>query len=125
MEPKDLRLGNLILDPDGAIDKVVGYHWGDSGMGYVFRLDKYPNNPSITIINPIPLTEEWLIKFGFEKSSGRTKHYHHWDNGVTAIKQVLGEFGMEGVFTKYVHSLQNLFFALTQEELTIKQPTTS
>jgi len=64
---------------------------------------------------PIPLNEEWLLKFGF---SG-------WDKGNYTMILSNGNF-MEFEYViakniKYVHQLQNLYFALTNEELTIKQ----
>ena len=79
--------------------------------------------------NPIPLTKEWLLRFGF-------KHTGSNDNGeIFAIPKSdiwiieaepyerPNEFHLDEYFdTKiyYVHQLQNLYFALTSEELTIK-----
>jgi hypothetical protein len=79
---------------------------------------------------PIPLTEEWLLKFGFER------HHSDYGNGVIYIKDVPNnnefkwgvypfELGSGFIINKsknlkYVHQLQNLYFALTNEELTMK-----
>lgn len=75
---------------------------------------------------PIPLTEEWLLKFGFK--SHLDTIWIHWskESGLFQISTRLpqGSYGLwingtMGCF-EYVHQLQNLFFALTGEELTIK-----
>ena len=72
----------------------------------------------------IPLTEEWLIRFGFEKTS----YFKDW--GMRYFKKGIciyledGEFRFyyqtNRAFTSYdsVHEIQNLYFSLTGEELT-------
>jgi hypothetical protein len=75
----------------------------------------------------IPLTEEWLIKFGFLKEELKTRTYwHNYD-----IKLIKG-YKRDGYPfhlvcnilsvkpIRYVHELQNLHFALTGIELTLK-----
>jgi hypothetical protein len=72
---------------------------------------------------PIPLTEEWLLKFGFEKSMSWT--YVIELKGNLKLVYYLGEKGWSIGFKsysdfsnlEYVHQLQNLYFALTGEEL--------
>ena len=80
-------------------------------------------------IKPIPLTEEWLLKFGLqpnkwfcensfcivEDKTGDT-HYGWCMKVQNASHTKEIEFG----YFKYVHQLQNLYFALTGEELTFK-----
>tara|TARA_R110002167_G_C12288573_1_gene615858 strand:- start:203 stop:562 length:360 start_codon:yes stop_codon:yes gene_type:complete len=70
-------------------------------------------------IKPIPLTEEWLLKFGFEENTTS------WTNYKTRPCVKIGKQGKYlyyngGSRIVYVHQLQNLYFALTSEELTIK-----
>lgn len=80
----------------------------------------------------IPLTEEWLIKFGCKenfvfhigKDSGSL-----WDIQVlTNHKNEVWAYNQEGEMVcflatcEYVHTFQNLYFALTGQELTLKQP---
>ncbi len=66
MKAQELRIGNLIyarttLHSWDAICSITGLN--HKGI-YV----KYGNGYIIPIkINPIPLSEEWLLKFGFEK----------------------------------------------------------
>tara|TARA_B110000285_G_C15119691_1_gene616346 strand:- start:2073 stop:2405 length:333 start_codon:yes stop_codon:yes gene_type:complete len=66
---------------------------------------------------PIPLTEEWLKRFGFEYSD------LNGDSGLWKIppfqiygkcNQFIYEYALD---VNYVHQLQNLYFALTGEEL--------
>ena len=78
-------------------------------------------------LQPIPLTVEWLLKFGFEKSGLWT--YVIELQGNLKLVYYLGEKGWSIGFKSYsdfsnlyyVHQLQNLYFALTGEELTIKK----
>ena len=76
---------------------------------------------------PIEITEEWLLKFGFKKRKNR--HLFHWENKIV-ISEYKDEFenffypktGYDIRFSneiKYVHQLQNLYFALTGAELTV------
>ena len=77
---------------------------------------------------PINLTEEWLVKFGFEKA--QDKGYLELDVSIGLSIIWLGYLAIEvnGYITSlsekeqiYVHELQNLVHALTGEELTLKQ----
>jgi hypothetical protein len=83
--------------------------------------------------DPIPLTEEWLLKFGFEyKVEELGVRFYEIQIGISFISlSIEGHFNinsgesywyMDRDFKapKYVHQLQNLYFALTGEELTIK-----
>lgn len=78
-------------------------------------------------IKPIPLTEEWLLKFGFRHDLDQ-EIWNHDNICISYLAERL-ERGFKlyanheyeiGVPFKYVHQLQNLCFALTGEELTIK-----
>lgn len=78
--------------------------------------------------DPIQLTEEWLVKFGFEKA--QDEQYLKLDVSIGLIIIWLGYLAIEvnGYITSisekeqiYVHELQNLCFALTGKELTLKQ----
>ena len=65
----------------------------------------------------IPLTKEWLLKAGFERLFHTGSTYSLRDFNVS-------DFGENGIYhydvkqpIKYVHQLQNLYFAMTGEEL--------
>jgi hypothetical protein len=78
---------------------------------------------------PIPLTKEWLVKFGytetgfmgFEKgfSNNSILHIQFMAGGViTGFIEGDSTYNLIGKID-FVHQLQNLFFALRGEELTI------
>jgi len=66
---------------------------------------------------PILITEEWLLKFGFENDDDQ----RYFKNGIYLI---LYDEGCTILHNQihinyfYVHQLQNLYFALTGKELT-------
>jgi hypothetical protein len=75
----------------------------------------------------IPLTEEWLLKLGFTKKEN--KQYWYKENNMLRFVLLYGslhcsigddENGMLYKIISFIHELQNLYFALTNEELTIK-----
>jgi len=112
MKASELRLGNLIYDIPERGGKIISVNkvWiDDDGESLYFDL-----------CNPIPLTEEWLLKFGFEKKDSIFSK-----TLLFGILQKNGIFFCEimegGVNVKCVHQLQNLYFALTGEELEIKE----
>lgn len=102
----------------------IGFYYMYNGS--VFEMDRTTLSRILILgdeyeYEPIPLTEEWLIKFGFIKN---TRFYRHpktmWDYSL--IDNELELFsGWDGdtytVSCKYVHQLQNLYFALTGQEL--------
>ena len=128
MKANELRLGNYIIF-DGKITEVQKV---DIGL----ILDGYHKE----YYKPIPLTEEWLIKSGFKFYDGSELYgYLYYDKRITenlvlTISEKNGIytwcFGDEDLITedwleiKHVHQLQNMWFALTGEELTIKEDET-
>lgn len=77
--------------------------------------------------NPIPLTEEWLIKFGFEEDDDDylKSITESLDLQVNIKRNRIVLEGYDGVNfleikPQYVHQLQNLFYYLCGEELQIK-----
>jgi hypothetical protein len=126
MKANELRIGNF-LQSDTNIIKIVGvvkkdiYYYHNKKNLYVLELNNF---------KPIPLTEEWLIKFGFEKKIDCYKNINYNFNGYFASFDCdnpmwFGEDGCCEQVTikdniKYVHQLQNLYFAVTGEELTMK-----
>ena len=79
--------------------------------------------------NPIPLTEKWLLKFGFEETEKRTWELSQIGNDIdlcislndgkgTAILWQADPIYIQNIDN--IHQLQNLFFALTGEELKVK-----
>ena len=125
MEAKELRIGNYIHPLLDKKEVAEICYIGENDFGYERLSDKeYFQGNSI---KPIPLTEEWLVKFGFELED--EKIYYHLDSYEDIyITKTSYSFSIYNAthFTnikqgiKYVHQLQNLYFALTNEELIIK-----
>jgi hypothetical protein len=113
MKANELRLGNLFIEEHSdKIIEVIGLEKNKIIFSGMF-LDKWQ-------AKPIPLTEEWLLKFGF---SIHEDGYITCPNGYQWILHLDNEFEFEAlnIIVVYVHQLQNLYFALTNKELTIKQ----
>ena len=114
MKANELRIGNWVeLNQTGETTYTT------------IQPSSFSVKPEI-YFKPIPLTEDWLEKFGFEL--GKVKvglpAFKHPDLEMTLVFYD-GSFGIAGAKKQppldYVHQLQNLYFALTGEELTIKQ----
>jgi hypothetical protein len=87
---------------------------------------------SIESYCPIPLTEEWLVKFGFEffcKLQDTTAYCIGKLNnfiivptsGKWEIRYRVDERFSRYLSIEFVHQLQNLYQVLTGEELTLKE----
>lgn len=76
---------------------------------------------------PIPLTEEWMVRFGFKDNeytfdlhSGRKTITFNWSSRIISTGYRSGLYCKKYRHIQYVHQLQNLYFALSGEELTFK-----
>jgi hypothetical protein len=119
MKANELRIGNKFYLPNGKVG-TISYH---EIRLMIVALDK-PN------YQPIPLTEEWLVKFGFVVEgddlcldAGRLIFMWYNDDEFVHLINFLN-LQVKRTDTilsiQYVHQLQNLYFALTGEELTFK-----
>lgn len=120
MKANELRIGNWVYIPQHKENKQIGAIYEN---GRFMTKDFQHSFSSIECASPIPLSEEWLLKFGFEKK----------ENGVfinnIAISNTHGWFTYNASFYEYdnlididhVHQLQNLYFSLIGEELTINE----
>jgi hypothetical protein len=121
MKATDLRIDNYYQAKSLEKKEYEPYH----------RLDSYSMCQALhneINLKPIPLTEDWLIRLGFEQAMNgwfckkeylwlrQYKLNNQWFAGVNGIGDI------DCTRIDYVHQLQNLYFALTGEELTIKQP---
>lgn len=116
MEASELRIGNLV-DYAGDTVEVEGMKYRDE-KGYQ-RVYLKTGGAKKDFLSPILITEEWLIKFGLEKDEGDVFHTK-WFKCFINPNGILCLVGYENNHQniKYVHQLQNLYFALTGEELT-------
>lgn len=111
MENTELRIGNWV---QSRIE--IGQKWD-----VIVSVNDFIGN--YKLFEPIKLTEEWLLKFGFNTSE--------WDDN-TSFRLMINDYNsivinlefdyikigdLELKNIKYVHQLQNLVFALTNEEL--------
>jgi len=128
METKELRIGNLLQSKYFADNISVR----GIGKNCIWLNDnEHPGPISIDYLEPIPLTEEWLEKLGLTKSTldndfePNEPKWYSWIKGAFNLEiQSNGEIWFELYshykHIKWVHELQNLYFALTEEELIIK-----
>ena len=96
MEEKELRIGNYV-----------------NIEGEIFKVDLQELYYNSSLMTPVPLTEEWLIKFGFEKAYETCYQYKDF---ILNDKFIMMDIDIT-IQLKHVHQLQNLYFALTGEEL--------
>jgi hypothetical protein len=114
MKANELRIGNFIkFSEDGTIFTVGSIE----ERGFTVQNDEETAWIEAEEFEPIPLTEEWLLKFGFEKNyrvNWRLKSGYHW---IEVNLHSVYINGQQVVLIEYVHQLQNIYFALTGEEL--------
>lgn len=118
IQANELRIGNYLQSPKGKTFEVLAHD-----IVFVDGCE--------SLAEPIPITEEWLLKFGFENISSKNT-LDYWivgENPYMAgepffhIKHQIGNnnyfFMNIGYCIKYVHQLQNQYFALTGSELVL------
>lgn len=124
MKANELRIGNLvksIVNLGGSLAEKCRFDKD------IFQVNKdFIFHDLAEKCQGIPLTSEWLLKFGFAKiSSLGFKKEYLLNRQVMIYRTTEGDFyfnwGNEDTEIMFVHELQNLFFALTGQELTIKE----
>lgn len=104
MKATEHRLGNLIYNPiQKEVVTLVAIEQGNRPI----TLGKRGTSSfsGFTCLEPIPLTEEWLLKFvKIQWISKDINGIFYWFNG-------------EKKYLKFVHSLQNMYFCIEQKEL--------
>jgi hypothetical protein len=126
MKANELRIGNLFQDRSGKILRLE-YWYRNKPAQKVFTekrrwngwelVEDYPLTEDLEYCKPIPLTEERLLEFGFEKDV--SKYNICWFLNHVYIWFVDGKYINElDLPIDYVHQLQNLYFTLKGEELT-------
>ncbi len=125
MKAQDLRIGNYVFDKHGRIATVKTIGMFDNirltASGYY-----YFESAKLFYCKPIPITEEWLLRFGFEQEYGIMSFVKDDRSSIKITYETLADFYRLYPYTykiKYVHQLQNLYHALTGEELTLKETT--
>jgi hypothetical protein len=128
MEAKELRLGNYVLSSynNDRTSIVTGICEAHIEVQFLERAENMVNGQICypSKLNPIPLTEEWLSKIGFEYNYFEGYSYYleiiKHKFGITYVIESNSFYCNLGIDIKYVHQVQNIYFSLTGKELTIK-----
>ncbi len=137
MKATELRIGNIIGD-GRFMFTVIGIKGGivDGSVYGVLKMKEIEDFYSMETyslnefnIEGISLTEEWLLKFGWGYHKSEDCIYYSKSWGKNGIEIIVKDYHYSGFelelgkarykFIEYVHQLQNLYFALTGNELTI------
>ena len=143
MKATQFRIGNILADKNGnpiIMEELLQNYYNSKGdFSTLYRDAK-----------PIPITEEWLLKFGFDRKKF-TDGSEYLEIDKTVYNKIRNPIHSNNEFWKcyrfqffknewyfgiykdpnsnqffvqkkirYIHQLQNLYFALTDEELEIK-----
>ena len=125
MKAQELRIGNWYLGNGDYPEQITSKD-----------IVELSDDPLDDYYEPMPLTEEWLLNFGFEQyghknennpmelrvkdivfhiySPSKDHNKKHWHTTAS------NGFSHRELDVKHVHQLQNLYFALTGEELETK-----
>tara|TARA_R110000851_G_C12635195_1_gene518330 strand:- start:61 stop:459 length:399 start_codon:yes stop_codon:yes gene_type:complete len=126
MKVEELRVGILVGVEDiesvipVTINGLVQVVNNEPYDVHVKWSDGFYSEIQIKEIKRIPLTEEWLLKFGYQKCSFRDNHMVIQGHTIWICNDLfLCE--KNGMVLMYVHQLQNLYFALTSKELIVSK----
>lgn len=157
MNANELRIGNWVKIKDDIFEEgreigydiyktnefqITGFNDGSSMKGCkVICFYEIPSKVGGIIhsgcrdidMDPIPLTEEWLIELGFKKGNNSFYHKNGWlDVSLPTVHYsfdiwrgnedypTTSDWSEIPLNVDYVHQLQNLYFALTGKELELK-----
>jgi hypothetical protein len=123
INPRELRIGNAFIAPHGGFERVSSIDTGF--INTVYHYEK---------CNPAPLTEEQIIKCGFEKTNF-TWYDKSVSEGIFVRGNLFVEFCNEGIIVlaritpskgnefistvQFAHQLENFFFLLNGFELSL------
>lgn len=133
MKASELRIGNLVYVTDN-LTNLIFEEITPINIHNLMHLTGWDKSPVDIEFKPIPLTEEFLLKFRFEpinKHDNTFITYADWthnyflqldvrkgDNKYLILDNSFDDLrAFSMVDIEYVHQLQNLYFALTGEEL--------
>ncbi len=122
MKANELRIGNLVYVSDNQTN-LIFQEITPINIHNLMHLTGWDKSPVDIEFEPIPLTKEFLLKFGFIY---RGIYYHFPYNDIFKLEQHKlnnaywlrhSSESLDCVRINYVHQLQNLYFALTGNEL--------
>jgi len=118
MKANELRIGNYV-------NRVYAPYGNRTGQSFVEKIESGNSIDNLTLPSSfcegIPLSEEWLVRFGFkEPERGYEREFFY--EGFFCVRENKRDksiYYWGDVRLLYVHQLQNLYFALTGQELTL------
>lgn len=122
LKASDLRIGNKLLFLGDVVTFKNITEFREDGIFWIKTFEPKIESKNFHF-KPIPLTEEWLLKLGFTKLDGCFGFETQRGNLIIEedLCEITGDYNDIGFNSpcKYVHQLQNLYFALTGSELTV------
>lgn len=112
IKANELRIGNLVHDTEGKVNKITF-----QALKYLVIYDGAHQ------VKPIKITEEWLVNLGFTKINSKRFQYEYEHDALSNnLYGSTGCYYMSNITPEIasVHQLQNLYFALTGQELEVK-----
>lgn len=128
IKANEIKIGNLVLRNGFLIEEKDKYK----------EIKVSHNDITACVVDntsfkPIPLTEEWLLRFGFEIFKLNNGAYEVNLNDFFTLRFIPKDNWREkdafylysndddiGIIIQYIHTFQNTFFALTGQELELK-----
>ena len=131
MKATELRIGNkfecmgMVQTVFEICDNTDRGKYKQKGYEHIIRCEENGNQYKPIEISGIQLTEEWLLKLGFvtcyDDYEGEVRQYIKYPIIWVASDhyRIYNQWCFDYEI-KYVHQLQNLYFALTGKELKLK-----
>jgi len=107
MDTRELRLGNFVSLHEGHVEFPL------TRIRFERVISGYYE------VEPIELTAEWMEEFGFRKSRGGDYVLGNlrWDGKLLEVEVGYNDECSLYLSCQYVHTLQNIYFALKGKEL--------
>lgn len=129
IQANELRIGNYVYDPINKENvKLVAIEQGNRPI--TLGSKGTSSFSGFDCLKPIELTEDILLKCGFKVLENQPRKWFKIKTKKRGIsleicfssKRIVLNNGYDFIdllYVKYLHQLQNLYFALTNQELTI------
>jgi hypothetical protein len=139
MKAEDLRIGNILQDRfehGYVVIKSINYCPDDKEYFFYYQnllhhkktIGEGAGVTALYINKPVKITEEWLLKFGFDSTEDPEDVYYtiQFDKDAKYVFEICRKKGRDFYYSeingfviqiKYVHQLQNLYWSLTGKEL--------
>lgn len=134
IHPDELRLGNYVAVKNNGND-VIGKVFAIDA--YLVSVDGGNNNYDYHLLEPVPLTEDILLKCGFEKTNCdfvfQNKEYDiffdmkedggscsDYNEGIEINHPYMSPYYDLVIRCVHLHRLQNKFYEITGKELEVK-----